>query len=180
MNKAITDGLVLDPSPFSAGLDQWSSEDGTPGSATYQSSPNASVVPADQDFGGCLELVKTDAVQRLRFMGETPLLPGCYLRITARDKPGVVARIAGILGEAGISIEAMQQKEPAEGVTQVPLVLLTHKVRESQMDAAIAETEGRVTAVADAAGASVAALQELRDRLDDARRRAARCLDSGT
>jgi homoserine dehydrogenase len=76
-----------------------------------------------------------------------------YLRITARDKPGVVARIAGILGEAGISIEAMQQKEPAEGETEVPLVMLTHSVRERQMNEAIAQIEaleciqGRVTRI---------------------------------
>ena len=35
MNKAITDGLQLTPPPFADGLTVWSSEDGTPGSATY-------------------------------------------------------------------------------------------------------------------------------------------------
>ena len=64
-----------------------------------------------------------------------------YLRMTAADKPGVVAKISGILGEAGISIEAMQQKEPAEGETEVPLVMLTHSVREGQMNEAIAKIE---------------------------------------
>ena len=39
-----------------------------------------------------------------------------YLRLTVVDEPGVMARIAGILGDAGISIEAIQQKEPAMGV----------------------------------------------------------------
>ncbi|MDZ4134310.1 MAG: hypothetical protein U1D06_01785, partial [Paracoccaceae bacterium] len=73
MNKAITDGLVLMPPPFSAGLAQWSREDGTPGSATYAGQPNAAFVPADQDFGGALELQKTDATQRLRYMGQTPI-----------------------------------------------------------------------------------------------------------
>ena len=53
MNKAITDGLVLMPLPFSAGLSQWSREDGTPGSATYDGQANAALVPADQDFAGC-------------------------------------------------------------------------------------------------------------------------------
>ncbi|MDF0603500.1 hypothetical protein P1J78_22470, partial [Psychromarinibacter sp. C21-152] len=56
MNKAITDGLALMPPPFADGLDVWSSENGTPGSATYDGAANAAVVPADQDFGGCLEL----------------------------------------------------------------------------------------------------------------------------
>ncbi|MCV2881762.1 glycosyl hydrolase family 28-related protein [Actibacterium sp. XHP0104] len=86
MNKAITDGLVFMPPKFAAGLDVWSSEDGTPGSATYDGAANAALVSADQDFGGCLELAKTQATQKLRHMGQTPILPGCYLRVTARVK----------------------------------------------------------------------------------------------
>ena len=103
MNKAITDGLIFMPPAFSTGLTQWSSEDGTSGSATYDGDPNAALVPADQDFGGCLELVKANATQKLRYMGQTTILPGCYLRITARVKaisgnlPSV--RIAGWAGD---------------------------------------------------------------------------------
>jgi Pectate lyase superfamily protein len=105
MNKAITDGVLLTPPPFEAGLDVWSSGDGTPGSDTYYSAANAAFVSADQDFGGCLEMLKTEGVQQLRYMGETPLLPGCYLQIKARIKvisgnlPSV--RIAGWAGGAG-------------------------------------------------------------------------------
>lgn len=105
MNKAITDGLVLMPPPFVNGLDVWSSENGTPGSATYDGAANAAFVPADQDFVGCLELLKTTATQKLRYMGDTPILPGCYLRIIARVKaisgnlPTV--RIAAWAGGAG-------------------------------------------------------------------------------
>ena len=86
MNMAITDGLALMPPPFSAGLAQWSRENGTPGSATYAGAANAALVPSDQDFGGCLELQKTETTQRLRYMGQTPFEPGLYLRITARVK----------------------------------------------------------------------------------------------
>ncbi|MFB1025878.1 MAG: right-handed parallel beta-helix repeat-containing protein, partial [Octadecabacter sp.] len=105
MNKVITDGLVLTPPPFGDGLDVWSSGDGTPGSDTYDGSGNGTFVPADQDFSGCLEIVKTQSVTKLRYMGETPLLPGCYLRVTARVKcvagalPDV--RIAAWAGTAG-------------------------------------------------------------------------------
>ena len=105
MNKAITDGVPLMPPAFEYGLDVWSSGDGTPGSDTYDGAPNAALVPADQDFGACLELVKTDTVQKLRYMGETPLLPGCYLRVKIRIKaisgnlPGV--RVAAWAGAAG-------------------------------------------------------------------------------
>ncbi len=105
MNKAITDGILLMPPAFAGGLDTWSSGDGTPGSNTYDASGNAAFVPADQDFGGCLELLKSDALQKLRYSGETPLLPGCYLQIKARVKaisgafPSV--RIAAWAGGAG-------------------------------------------------------------------------------
>lgn len=104
MNKAITDGVVLMPA-FAGGLDVWSSGDGTPGSDTYDNALNAAFVPADQDFGGALELQKVESVQRLRYMGETPLLPGCYLRVSARVKaisgnlPGIrIAAWAGLRG----------------------------------------------------------------------------------
>ncbi len=105
MNKAITDGAYLKPPAFGKGLDVWSSGNGTPGSNSYQDTTNAVLIPADRDFGGCLEMQKTESVQKLRYMGETPLLPGCYLRIRARIKaisgnlPSV--RIAGWAGGAG-------------------------------------------------------------------------------
>lgn len=86
MNKAITDGVHFMPSAFANGLDVWSSGDGTPGSDTYDNATNAAFVPADQDFAGALELEKTQATQKLRHMGQTPILPGCYLRVTARVK----------------------------------------------------------------------------------------------
>jgi len=105
MNKAITDGVLLMPPAFGGGLDVWSSGDGTPGSDTYDGAVNAALVAADPDFGGCLELQKTSGTQKLRYMGETPLLPGCYLQIRARVKaisgnlPNV--RIAAWAGGAG-------------------------------------------------------------------------------
>lgn len=105
MNKAVTDGLVLMPPPFSAGLGQWSRTNGTPGSPTYAGDANAAYVPSDPDFGGCLELLKTEATQRLRWTGQVPVLPGCYLRVTVRVKalsgslPGV--RIAGYAANSG-------------------------------------------------------------------------------
>ncbi|MEL6571268.1 MAG: glycosyl hydrolase family 28-related protein [Pseudomonadota bacterium] len=105
MNKAITDGVVLMPLPFAAGLGVWSSGDGTPGTDTYATDGSAQFVAADQDFGGCLELVKDAATKRLRYMGETPILPGCYLRVSARVKaeagPMPTVRISAYPGAAG-------------------------------------------------------------------------------
>lgn len=105
MNIAVTDGVVLTPTPFSEGLAVWSRGDGRPGSDTYDSYASAAYVPADADFGGCLEVQKAEATQKLRYMGQTPILPGVYLRITARVKavsgnlPSV--RIAGWAGTGG-------------------------------------------------------------------------------
>ncbi|MEQ3710911.1 MAG: glycosyl hydrolase family 28-related protein [Tateyamaria sp.] len=86
MNKAITDGVLLMPPAFADGLDVWSSGDGTSGSDTYLNAANAALVVADQDFGSCLELQKIESTTFVRYMGQTPLLPGCYLRVTARIK----------------------------------------------------------------------------------------------
>ncbi|HEY0213249.1 MAG TPA: glycosyl hydrolase family 28-related protein [Paenirhodobacter sp.] len=105
MNMAITNGLVLMPPAFEAGLGVWSREDGTPGSATYLAAGTATIVAADADFGSCIEMVKTQGTQKLRYMGQTPILPGCYLRVTARvkamsgNRPNV--RIAGYAMGAG-------------------------------------------------------------------------------
>ena len=113
MNKAITDGLVLMPPAFSAGLNLWSREDGTPGSASYQGQPNAALVSNDQDFAGCLQLQKTDATQKLRSFAQTPIQPGLYLRVTARIKavsgnlPSVrIAAWAGDVGAANVATVA--------------------------------------------------------------------------
>ena len=122
MNKAITDGLVLMPPPFSAGLNLWSREDGVPGSASYQGQPNAALVTNDQDFAGCLELQKTEATQKLRSFAQTPIQPGLYLRVTARVKavsgnlPSV--RIAAWAGDlAGANVAALVQTGPAVALT---------------------------------------------------------------
>lgn len=102
MNKAITEGIQFMPPAFEDGLGVWSSGNGTAGSDTYAGSGNAAVVPADQDFGGCLEILKSTSTQTLRYMGQTPILPGCYLRISARVKAVSGAlptvRIAGWAG----------------------------------------------------------------------------------
>ena len=107
MNQVITDGLNLMPPAFADGLGAWSQETGRPGTDTWASAGNAAVVTADQDFGTCLEILKTESTTRIRYMGETPVLPGLYLRVSARVKalsgtlPGV--RVAGWAGRANNS-----------------------------------------------------------------------------
>ncbi|MDQ7079962.1 MAG: glycosyl hydrolase family 28-related protein [Paracoccaceae bacterium] len=86
MNKVITDGLLLMPPKFSQGLAVWSSGNGTPGDPTYDTVVGAAVAQTDPDFGPCLELLKNQPVQKIRYTGRTPVLPGMYLRVSARVK----------------------------------------------------------------------------------------------
>lgn len=74
------------PAPYAAGLTAYSNGDGTSGSSSYATSGNGVFVPADQDFGGALEILKTDATQQLRYKGQTPIIPGSYLQVKARVK----------------------------------------------------------------------------------------------
>lgn len=60
-----------------------------------------------------------------------------YLRFMALDRPGVLARIAGILGEHEISIASVIQRGRSEGDETVPLVLRTHAARERNLKAAL-------------------------------------------
>jgi homoserine dehydrogenase len=80
-------------------------------------------------------------------VADTPILPmaevetGYYLRMSVSDKPGVLADITRILADESISIDAMIQREPEEGEAQTDIIMLTHVVREKQVDAAIAKIE---------------------------------------
>ncbi len=114
--------------------------------------PTASAVIADLvDVVRALTTDPGNRVPHLAFqpdeLADTPVLrmeeieTAYYLRLSALDQPGVMARIASILGEEGISIEAIKQKEPGEGETHVPLVMLTHRVIEGRMNQAIARIE---------------------------------------
>ena len=85
--------------------------------------------------------------------GGLPILPmedivtAYYLRLLAVDRPGVLARVATILSDEGISIEALVQKEATEGQL-VPIIMMTHSCREKQMNEAIRQIES----MADIAG----------------------------
>jgi len=59
----------------------------------------------------------------------------------ALDRPGVLADITRIIGDMGISIEAILQKEPREGERVVPIIILTHRVVEKNMNTAILRIE---------------------------------------
>jgi homoserine dehydrogenase len=63
-----------------------------------------------------------------------------YLRFMALDRPGVLARIAGVLGRFDISIASVIQKDRRAGTT-VPVVLRTHPARERNLGKALAAIE---------------------------------------
>ncbi len=94
-----------------------------------------------------------DALSDLPILAMDDVETAYYLRLCALDKAGVMAEITRILADNAISIEALIQKEPPEGETQVPVILLTHTVREQQMNAAIEKIEsldsvtGKVTRI---------------------------------
>jgi homoserine dehydrogenase len=60
-----------------------------------------------------------------------------YLRVMAQDRPGVLSKVAGILGDHEISIASVIQKERAAHGA-VPVVMMTHEARERDMRAALA------------------------------------------
>ncbi len=63
-----------------------------------------------------------------------------YIRFTVVDRPGVLAKISGILGKHCISISSVHQTERAKGRNNtVPLILLTHEASEKEMSQAIKE-----------------------------------------
>ena len=114
--------------------------------------PTASSVVAD--LVDVVRTLTTDPDQRVPHLAfqpdritDLPVLPmeqvesAYYLRMLAEDRPGVLAELASILGELDISIEAVVQREPPRGVSQVHLIMLTHRVRESHMNTAVARIE---------------------------------------
>ena len=70
-----------------------------------------------------------------------------YLRVYVKNRLGVMADLTRILADARISIDAVLQKEPAEGATRLDIIMLTHQTREKNIDAAIAKIEALETVV---------------------------------
>ncbi|OGA18431.1 MAG: homoserine dehydrogenase [Betaproteobacteria bacterium RIFCSPLOWO2_02_FULL_66_14] len=118
--------------------------------------PTASAVVAD--LVDVTRLITADPEHRVphlafqpdRLSGERILPIGevetsYYLRMRVRDRPGVLADITRILADAGISIDAMVQKEPGEGESRVDIVMLTHLALEKNVEAAMLRIEKLAT-----------------------------------
>jgi homoserine dehydrogenase len=127
------------------------------------SEPTASAVIADLvDITRMASATAAQRVPALAFqsgaMSTTPVLPmtdvvtAYYLRLSVADEAGVLAQVTGIVANAGISIDAVLQREAdevgGEGATSTDLIILTHDCVESKMNAAMAQMQALKTVLA--------------------------------
>ena len=127
------------------------------------SEPTASAVIADLvDITRMADANAAQRVPALAFqphaMSTTPVLPmhdtvtAYYLRLRVADEAGVLAKVTGIIAGAGISIDAVLQREAdevgGEGATSTDLIILTHDTVEGTMDAALAQIQALPTVLA--------------------------------
>ena len=128
------------------------------------SEPTASAVIAD--LVDITRLHTADAAQRVphlafhpESMSDLPVLPmsevvtSYYLRLRVADQAGVLTKVTGIVADAGISIDAVLQREADEvggdaSVAQTDLIMLTHDTREGTMNEAIARMQALPTVLA--------------------------------
>jgi len=93
-----------------------------------------------------------DAMDQLPVLPMSEVVTSYYLRLRVADQAGVLAKVTGLLAEAGISIDAVLQREAdevgGEGSTQTDLIILTHDTREGTMNAAIAQMQALPTVLA--------------------------------
>lgn len=59
-----------------------------------------------------------------------------YLRLSLLDKPGALAKVATVLGDAGVSIDRMRQYDHSD--TQAPVLIVTHKTTRAALNQALA------------------------------------------
>ena len=93
-----------------------------------------------------------DAKDTLPVLAMADVVTSYYLRLRVADQAGVLSKVAGILADAGISIDALLQREAdevgGEGSTQTDLIILTHDTREGAMNDAIAQMQALPTVLA--------------------------------
>jgi len=86
-----------------------------------------------------------NAMTDIEILPMSEITTSYYLRMNVSDQPGVLADLTRILADATISIDAMLQKEPADGETKTDIIFLTHQTQEKNVTAAIAKMEGLST-----------------------------------
>jgi len=81
---------------------------------------------------------QTENIRKIPIVPVEDVSTDYYVRFLALDQPGVLSRISGILANYRISIKSVQQKgRPMDG--SVPLVMLTHRTREADVQRAVKE-----------------------------------------
>ena len=80
--------------------------------------------------------IHTTKVQNIPFRPIGDIGVRCYLRLALLDKPGMLARVAQVLGDHGISIASVMQKESSAG-KHVAVVIVTHQAPEQQFQKAL-------------------------------------------
>jgi homoserine dehydrogenase len=88
-----------------------------------------------------------DALQNIPILPMAEVTTSYYLRLAVADQAGVLAEITRILAAHGVSIDALLQKEAAEGESQTDLVILTHETKEKNMMAALLEMQDLKTVI---------------------------------
>ncbi|SFM31032.1 homoserine dehydrogenase [Ectothiorhodospira mobilis] len=89
-----------------------------------------------------------DALADTRILAMDEVETAFYLRLRVVDQPGVMADVTRILADLDISIEAILQKEPDEDTHEADVILLTHRVREGNLDQAIGRIEALSSVIA--------------------------------
>ncbi len=89
-----------------------------------------------------------NAMSDLVVLPMSEVVTSYYLRLRVADEAGVLAKVTGILAGAGISIDAVLQREAEEGVNQTDLIILTHETREGTMNDALAQMQALPTVLA--------------------------------
>ena len=93
-----------------------------------------------------------NAMSNLAVLPMADVVTSYYLRLRVADEAGVLAKVTGLLAGAGISIDAVLQREAdevgGEGSTQTDVIILTHDCVEAKMDAAIAQMQALPTVLA--------------------------------
>ena len=89
-----------------------------------------------------------DAMSTLAILAMDQVVTSYYLRLRVADEAGVLAKVTGILATAGISIDAVLQREAGEGENQTDLIILTHDCQEAKMNQALAEMQQLSTVLA--------------------------------
>jgi homoserine dehydrogenase len=93
-----------------------------------------------------------DAMSDLSVLPMSEVVTSYYLRLRVADEAGVLAKVTGLLANAGISIDAVLQREAdevsGEGGTSTDLIILTHDTREGTMNDALAQLQKLPTVLA--------------------------------